>query len=263
MRNLFLKTLYDKRVFIIGWSVGLAFLAYIIAIFYPAFSQGDMIAEMTESIPPALQGFMGDMAAFSQFDTFIANQTFEANLPIFACILAILLAVGLTVGEEDKGLLRTVAATPTSRSRIIFEKWLAIVVISIIASVITIVGTWLGALQIGESIDSMALLRLGTVMALLLVALSSFIFAVGAATGKRGLTTAVGIVVAIGSFILSTFAIGVDWLKDFAFLSIFHYFPATEVLQGTLQASTFLVYGALTIVSLAVAIIFFRRRDIG
>jgi hypothetical protein len=88
------------------------------------------------------------------------------------------------------------------------------------------------------------------------------IFAIGLATGKRVITTGVAIIFAIGSFLLSTFAQAVDWLKDYEFLSFFYYFPAVDIAKGTIEWGNALFYVACVVIALLVALIFFPRRDV-
>jgi len=262
MRNVFFKTLYDKRWFILGWSLGMAFLGWLMTIFFPTFHQDNTIEQLVKALPPAFAGLVGDLANLSEIPTYLGAQLFNVRIPMLISIFSILLAVGLTVAEEEKGWFRTLTALPISRAGIVLQKWLAIVVASVLATLAVCIGVELGLLQIGETIDTVTLLRLGGLMALLVVALSSIIFAIGMATGKRGLTTGVGILIAIASFILTTFATSVDWLKDWEKLSIFHYYPAPDIAKDIVHPENWIVYTVLIVVSLIVALIFFRRRDI-
>ena len=261
MFNLLRKTLRERRYFILGWSLGLGFLGFAMTTFFTSFSGGQIDGLLT-SLPPALQGFIGNLQDWKQLPGYIGSQIFDIRLPIFASILSILLAVGLTVGEEDKGQLRTLVALPISRRKIITAKWLAIVVICLVASLTTVVGIEIGVLVIGETIDQTVLVRLGLFTWLLITALATFIFAVGSASGKRALTTGLGIIVAIGSFLLTTFAQSVSWLKDYEWLSFLHYFPAPAIAKGTVEWGNVLFYLTLILVSLLIAFIFFPRRDI-
>jgi hypothetical protein len=60
MFNVFLKTLRDKRYFILGWSLGLLFLGFMMTSFYPSFS-GGQIDQLLDSLPPAFQGLVGNV----------------------------------------------------------------------------------------------------------------------------------------------------------------------------------------------------------
>ncbi|MFZ1302086.1 MAG: ABC transporter permease subunit [Candidatus Microsaccharimonas sp.] len=261
MFNLLFKTLREKKFFILGWSLGLAFLGFAMTSFFPSFSGGE-IDGLLESLPTALEGLVGNLQDWKQLPGYIGSQVFDIRLPIFASILSILLAVGITVAEEDKGQLRTLIALPVSRRKIITAKWLAIVVICFIASLAVVTGVEVGVLVIGEQLDQSVLVRLGLFTWLLITALATLIFAIGSATGKRALTTGVGIIVAIGSFLLTTFSQSVDWLKDYEWLSFLHYFPAPDIAKGTVEWGNVAFYGILIIVSLLIAFIFFPRRDV-
>lgn len=261
MFNLIVKTLREKRFFILGWSLGLAFLGFAMTSFYTSFSGGE-VDQLMKTLPPALQGLVGDLQDWRNLPGYIGSQVFDIRLPIFISILAILLAVGLTVSEEDKGQLRTLVGLPISRSRIITAKWFAIVLICLVASVATALGVSAGIPTTGETLDPMVLVRLVSLTWLLVTALASIIFAIGLATGKRAVTTSVGIVVTIGSFLLTTFASAVDWLKDYEWLSFLHYFPAVDIAKGTIEWGNVLFYLAVILASLLVAYLFFPRRDI-
>lgn len=261
MFNLLAKTLREKRFFILGWSLGLGFLGFVMTSLFPSFSGGE-IDELLASLPPALEGLVGNLQDWKQLPGYIGSQVFDIRLPIFASILAILLAVGLTVAEEDKGQLRTLISLPISRRSIVIAKWLAIVVICFAASLAAVVGVTVGVLVIGEELEHMVLVRLGLFTWLLITALATLIFAVGSATGNRALTTAIGIIVAIGSFLLSTFSQSVDWLKDYEWLSFLHYFPATDIAKGTVEWGNVTFYLVLIVASLLLAFICFPRRDV-
>ncbi len=261
MFNLFLKTLRDKRFFILGWVLGLMFLGFAMTSFFPSFS-GGQIDEMLGSMPPALQGLMGELQDWRDLSMYVASQIFDIRLSIIIMVMVILLAIGLTVGEEDKGQLRTAISLPISRRSIITAKWLATVLISGLALLGTVVGVVLGTLVIDESLDYMVLVRLGLLAWLMVVGLATVILATGLATGKRAVTTIVALVVAIGGFLLTTFAQAVDWLEPFSPLSFFHYFPAVEIAKGTIDWWNVVFYATCIIVALIATYIFFPRRDI-
>lgn len=261
MFNLLLKSLRERRTFILGWAGGLAFLGFLMMSFYTSFNGGE-IDSLMKSLPPALQGFVGNLQDWRQLPGYIGSQIFDIRFPIFVSILSILLAVGLTVSEEEKGQLRTIVALPISRTKIIFAKWLALAVICAIAAIATIFGIELGLLVINQSIDQMVLVRLGLFTWLMVTSLSTIIFSLGLATGKRAITTGVGIILTIGSFLLSTFASAVSWLADYEKFSFLYYFPAVDVAKGVINWANVILYGGIIVVSLAVAWLCFRNRDI-
>jgi ABC-2 type transport system permease protein len=259
--NLFAKTLRDKKFFILGWFCGIAFLGFAMTSFYTSFS-GGQIDQLLKSIPPALEGLVGNLQDWRQLPGYLGSQIFDIRLPIFVSILSILLAVSLTVGEEDKGQLRTLVSLPISRAKIILGKWSAIVAICLIVSLGSAAGIVVGLLFIHQTLDVMVLVRLVGFTWLLAITTASLIFAIGIASGRRPLTTTIGILLTIGSFLLTTFAKSVDWLQSYEWLSVFHYFPATDIAKGTIELGNIVVYVVLILVSLLVAFLFFPRRDV-
>jgi ABC-2 type transport system permease protein len=262
MRNVWTKTLYDKRAFIIGWSLGLMALGFLMIIFYPAFHQDNGLDQLVKSLPPAFQSIVGNLSNLKQLPSYIGSQLYDVRIPIFVSIFAIILSVSLTVAEEEKGQLRTLTALPLSRSRILWHKWLAIVMICLILSIATVVGIEIGLSVINETLDWLVLLRLTAMMWLLAVCLATIVFSIGLASGKRGLTMGIGVLLAAGSFILTTFAMSVEWLQPYERLSLLHYFPAVDVATSGIELRDVIVYVGLIGLFLLVGIMNFRRRDI-
>jgi len=261
MFNVLAKTLRDKRFFILGWSFGLAFLGFAMVSFFPSFG-GDQITGFLEAMPAALQGMIGDMQDWKDLPSYIGSQIFDIRLSIIITIMAIILAIGLTVGEEDKRQLQTLTALPISRTKIAFAKWLAVVLISGFAVLATALGAEVGLLVINESLDQMVLVRLVLSTWLMVSALVTVILALGLATGKRAITTVAALIITVGSFLLTTFSQSVDWLEKFSPASFFHYFPAAEIARGTVRWEDAVVYAGLIVLSLVVTFIVFPRRDI-
>ncbi len=261
MFNVFMKTLRDKRYFILGWTLGLAFLGFAMTSFFPSFN-GGQIDDMLASMPPALQGLIGELQDWRELPGYIASQIFDIRLSIIIAVMAILLAIGLTVGEEDKGQLRTLVSLPISRRSVVTAKWFAAMLISGLAVLGTVAGVAAGVAVIGESLDPMVLVRLGLLAWLMVAALATIIMAVGLATGKRALTTIIALVIVIGGFLLTTFAQAVDWLEPFGPISFFYYFSAVDIAKGTIEWGNVAFYGICLVVALSIAYIFFPRRDI-
>ena len=262
MYNLFTKTIYDKRSFIVGWGLGMAFIGYLMTVFYPAFHQDNGLGQLINSLPPAFKGLVGNLDNLKEVSTYLGSQLFDIRMPIFLSVMTILLATGLTVTEEEKGQLRTLIGLPISRAGVVLQKWLAGLAICLIAMVATVIGIKIGLMTINESLDWMVLVRLGAMTGLLSAALLTIIFGVGLATGKKGLTTGLGVVITVGSFLLTTFAQSVDWLSSYEKLSILHYFHATDIAKGTINLSDVILYCALIVIPLVFAFIGFRRRDV-
>lgn len=260
--SVFTKTLRDKRGFIIGWFVGFAALAALMVAFYPSMHQEGTIDQLVKTMPPAFKGLVGNLADLTRFDTYLASQLFDIRISLLAGIMATVLALGITVGEEEKGQLRTLLSLPISRTKLLLQKWVAMLLIIFV----TLLGTTVSifALQgtVDASIEFGVLVNLFVMIWLVIAALASVTFAVAIATGKRSLAMLFGILLLAGSFIVSTFGMSVDWLKDYEWLSLFHYFPASDVARNGIDSNNVIVLAGIALIALLVALVAFNRRDV-
>jgi len=263
MRSVYLKTLYDKRFFLLGWTLGFAAIAALMTSFYPAMHQEGSISSLLESMPAAFKGLVGSLADLTRFDTYIASQLFDIRMPIIAGIMAIILGIGISVADEEKGELRTILSLPVSRTKLFVERWLAMVTIMVVVGVGMVAGIYavLPFIDIA-SIEPDILARLSAMTLLVMITFGTISFAVGLATGKRSAATGVSIIVVIGSFLLTTFGQAVDWLHDYEPLSLLHYFPAADIVKNGVDLKDVAVFAVVTIVLLVLSLFFFRKRDV-
>ena len=262
MLNVFWKTLQDKRAFLLSWSVGLGLIGFLMIIFYPAFHQNDALAQLVNNLPPALKGIVGDLNNLKELSSYIGSQLFEIRIPILVSVFAIILSISLSVAEEEKGQLRTLVALPVSRTSTVLAKWGAVLVVCAVVTLGTLAGVRLGLISINDHLGWQVFLRLGIMMWLVAVCLATIVLSVGLATGRRGITMVIGVVVAVGSFILTTFSASVDWLRSYEKLSVLHYFQAVTVAKSHIELRDIFVFLAITAFFLLMGIFFFRRRDI-
>lgn len=263
MRSVYLRILYERRFFIVGWTIGFATLAALMTTFYPAMHQDGTVDALVKNLPAAFKGLVGDLTNLKSFDTYIAAQLFDVRMRLIAGVMAIILGLGLSVAEEERGELRTLLALPISRSKLFFQTWLAMVTILFIASLGLIVGIYAVLPFIeGGAIELFQVLRLVGMTLLVMTTFATIPYAVGRAFGKRSVANGLAILLIIGSFLLSTFGQAVDWLKEYETFSLLHYFPAVEIVTGIIEVSDIAVYAGIIGVLLVVSVIIFRRRDV-
>lgn len=256
------RTLYEKRWFMIGWALAFSVMSTLIMMFYPSFSDGGGFDEVAKSLPSQLQGFIGDPSVFGTIDGFIASQVFDVRMSLMIIIMTLILASSLTVREEENGDLRTTLMTSLSRNRVVIEKFVGATIIIIILNIVSILGVYIGIISIGESIPHQLLWKLGALSCLFAAAAFSIPYAVGLATGRRGVTMTVGLFVALGSYLLSTFARAVDWLKDWDVLSLIHYYDTAGIREHDFSLVNIWVFSIIILVALTISIATFRGRDI-
>lgn len=262
MRSIYLKTLWEKRFFILGWTIGFIALAALMTSFFPAMRTSGL-DELVKSLSPAFKGLIGDLGLLQNFDTYLASQLFDIRVPLIAGIMAIILGLGLSVAEEESGELRTLTALKIGRVSLLLQKWFAMATIIILTAAGFVIGTLAVMPLIDDaSIELDKFARLIAMTVLVMATYGTIPFAFGFASGRRAIATFAGIFVIIGGFILDTFGSAVDWLADYEKFSLLHYFPAVDILKSGVEISDIVVLGSLTLGLLIIAIIMFRRRDI-
>lgn len=262
MKSLLTKTLYDKRWFMLGWSAVMFVMVCLVMIFYPSFSQTGTLDQLSKSVPDAFKSLLGDPDSFHTIRGYIATQLYDIRVPLLLMIMGLVLAQSLAGGEEEKGSLRTLLTTPLSRGRILWERWAAGAIIVGATVLATVVGSYVGALAIGETVPADMIWRLALMSWLFGTAAFTITYAVGTATGKRGLMMAVGLTVTFGGFIISSFAKSVDWLEPFKYVSLLNYYDTGTIRNGSFNISDIWLLASLVLIFMLVAQVCFRRRDV-
>lgn len=263
MKSVFLKTLYERRYFMLGWTIGLIALSVLIVVFFPAMRQDNSLDALIQNMPAALQSFVGDLDNLRQFDRYLASQLFDIRVSMVAGIMAIILGVGLSTREEESGELRSILAHPISRTSYFMNKWLAMLVIILIAVVGLIAGVYMAAPFIDDaSIAVTDMINLGLMTWLIMAVFATVTLASGFVSGKRSVATLIGILVIVGSFIITSFSSAVDWLKNIEAVSLLHYFTPVSVISDGIDLRNVAVLCGVAVACLIIAWAVFRKRDI-
>ena len=98
MKSILLRTLYDKRWFLVGWSTALSLMSILMIAMYPSLHEG--MRSIAASMPEALQGLVGDLSLFAHLDTYLSSQLYDIRIPLFLMIMSVVLAQSISVGSE-------------------------------------------------------------------------------------------------------------------------------------------------------------------
>ena len=127
MNSVVFKALKERRWFLLGWGVGFFALSFMMVSFFTSFNGGE-IDQLMASMPKEMQGFVGDLQYWRELPAYLGSQIFDIRLSIILGIFCVMLAMGISTQEEEKGELATLASLPISRSRIVLAKWVVLVI---------------------------------------------------------------------------------------------------------------------------------------
>ena len=261
-RNVFLKTLRDYRIAILGWGVGMG-----LVIVSPMASVAELIRT------PAARAALATLAA--QFawnadpvaaDTIGGYATFKIGIFVFLiCVWPLLAASRMLRGEEDRGSLDVLLSVPSNRVQIAVQKlaamWTALLAMAAIIGVLA----YLGGVAFKADFTLVDGLLFGLDLALICAVIggvalliSQFTHERGPAAGATGALLIVFIVVDMVHRVVPN----TEW---FSRLSPIYYYNLSKPLipsHGT-SAGGLLVLLVLAVLVSAAAIWLFARRDVG
>jgi ABC-2 type transport system permease protein len=263
-RSVFLKTVRDYRVPILGWGIGMGILAPIVfagvtRVFVNSQARAELLA-LTRN--PALRLFAEPVDVLTPGG--YATWRLSLVLPLLA-IWALLTVSRTLRGEEEHGALDLLLSVPRSRLRLAAEKLGAVAISLLVIGVLIAVSAFVGAVAIGVDLDPGRALLFGlntTLFALVFGALalivSQFTREARTAAGVTGVLLGLSFVLTSAGRVVS----GGEWIGQ---LSPLHYFEQNKPLVAgyAINWSAMVLMAAAALVLTAVGVALFVRRDIG
>lgn len=257
MTSVYSKTLYQKRFMIFGWFVGVTFVTFLTMSVYNSFSGGE-IGESLQNLPPALQKLAGDVSSFKTIGGYISQQIFALRVPLLLTILSIAVLVGVSAGEEERGLVETQLTLPISRVKLLLQKLAAALTVIALASLGALLGVELGLLAVHQSYSLLDVLPKLINCALVAMDYGLVGFAVAAITGKRGLALGTASGLAFLSFLINSMASSVKLFETLDRVTLFHYYTT----KGSYNWDNLALLSAIALILIIVSTLAFRHRDI-
>lgn len=257
--------LWQRRWQIFWWSVSLVALIALIILIYPTFQgQADQLDRSLGNIPQSAKALITDTSDIFSPEGYLSSQLFYLTLPLILSILSIGLGSSLVNREEQNGTLELLLSRPISRSELLLGK--AFVGLLVLAAVcaVSVVTTIIcsKAVHIGVPLERLAgACLLATLLSVVFGAVAFTLSALGRAS--RLMSVGVASLIAFASYLLSSLAGTVHWLEWPAKVLPFHYYQPANVMNGIYHWWYTAAFGGVIIVLFLLALIGFRRRDIG
>ncbi len=262
LSTVFGKTLRDQRRSLIGWLIGTALLITYVVAFWPVAERSlGELSQVVESMPEAFRAMMGE-PDFGTAQGYLSTQLFAFMLPVLTVVLAIGKGAAVVAGEEERGELELLLARPLPRARIALEKaaGVLVAVAVVVAGAFTVAMAGILVTGMDVRVGDLAGGMLG--LGLLGWLLAGVAYAVGAATGRRGLAVAAASVVALLAYLAATFAPMVDGLAWLADASPWRWAFGGDPLGEGPSPPSILALLAATAAAIALGTWRFSRRDV-
>lgn len=262
LRGVFTKTIYEKRMYTLFWSIGMFLMVLLTMSIYPSFAQDGGLSDAFANVPEALKGIIGDLAAQKTIPGFIDQQIFAFRMPLFMIIFSIILFNGLIAGDESEGTLQTLLVQPVGRMRVLLEKLAAGLVLAAAASMATMLGVLAGLAMVNETLEISKLLAATANLWLLSVSFGILVLAIGAITGKKGLASGFASIFAFANYFITSLAPSVEALQPFEKFTLIHYYAEPEVAVNGINSGSALTLLVFCTALVVASLIVFNKRDI-
>jgi ABC-2 type transport system permease protein len=261
LADIWTKTLWDQRRSLLGWAIGFIAVAVIYGGFYP-FASTPEYAELIDNLPAGLADAFG-WDEISTAHGYLGSTVYGLLGPVLVIIMAIAFGARAIAGNEEAGHLELLIAQPVTRSQVVLQRAVALVIATLIGglavfvSIVAIRGTVDIELPVGNiAAASLNLALLGAVFGTLALLVGGFV-------GRSGLVVGVSAVVAVATYLANGLAPqveGLAWIQDF---SPFHWFASTTTLRDGIDLPKTLLLAAVSLAFVVISAVAFNRRDVG
>ena len=253
----------DHRRALLGWCVGAAAYAAMLASIFPSIHASPDLDKLVEQYPEALKELFGisGPSGLSTGPGYLDVEFFNLILPLLLLVLAIGSGARQVAGEEDAGRLELILAYPLRRRDAVLAKAAVVAADTLIvaAAVFAALAVLDPIANLGLSFGRLAIAILGVAIIALLHGWLAL--AVGAAGGGRGLAIGIPSALAAAAYLVNGLHGLAGWLDPFRFASSF-WLVGTSPLENGLNW-----WGVLVVVLVAGTVLIagtqlFERRDL-
>ena len=238
-----------------------AFGAMMLA-FWPSISEAsDAITEYIDAMPDILKEAFG-VTDFSTIGGFLATEMYQFVWVILLGFYFAYRAGSIVAADVENHRIDLLLATPVSRTRILLERFLALVPLMILVNLVTLPVIYGGIVLVGESISLTRLLAVHGLSIPYFLACASVGAVLSVVLDSESLANRLAVGAIFALFMIDTLSTTADagWVGA---ISPTRYYDSSRILvQGDidLAGSGILLVGAVLLVALAVLL--FRRADI-
>ena len=272
--NIFSKNLFKlefKRSFksLMIWSFSLALSLLLVIVIYPmAKDMFEALEQMIEYFESINSGFVGMLEMFGGIPEngieYFATEG-AMFLQLLGGIFAAIVGFGIINKDEKEKTVEVIYTLPISREKLLFTKMTVVAVNLLIFMLIQVLMVDLGFLLVapGEDISAIWMFGLFDYFMFLMIAYLSMFLAI---VLKPNQSNFIAIAIPFPLYIITTIAYATDnaFLKSLKYISPFTFAEPVGWLKDQLdfEVINFFIFLSLTVVSIILSFILFKKRQI-
>jgi ABC-2 type transport system permease protein len=248
------------------WSLGTGLFVLVMIGAWPSVRDtGDTFDEYVQSLPESLQQVFGLAGtSIGSPEGYLVSQMYSNLWPIILLVLGFGLAAWAIAGSEADGTLEMVLANPVRRGQTAAERFtgtaLAVGIVTALST--AVLATIAPLVDLDEGLPAWGFWAAGATMFAFVMVHVALTFAVGAATGSKGLAIATGAGIAVAGFMLQALAGIAEPLEQAREFSPWYWFLRDNPLTTEPGALSLWLPLGLSVVLVAAGILAFHRRDL-
>ncbi|MFB6131394.1 MAG: ABC transporter permease [Salinigranum sp.] len=237
------------------------FTLLIVGIYPSIAASGTDFQAYIESLPPALRESFG-VSAITTVEGFLSTELYQFIWLLLFGLYMAYLGGGAVAGDVESGRIELVLATPVSRSRLLAETYLSLLVPVVALNLLVPLFVYGGLILIDESVDLTNLIAVHVLSVPYLLVCASVGVLLSVLVSREDAARRGGIAAIFMLFVIDAVSAGTDydWLGA---LSPTRYYDPTDILvHGTYDVGGALVLLAAALALLAASQAIFRRADL-
>jgi len=261
MRSVLTKWLWDSRRSLVGWTLAIVVVGCAYAAFWPLIDDPEM-QQLLANYPPAV------LEAINYTNITTATGYLDATVyGLLAALLLLVYAVSagarVVAGDEEAGTLDLVLAHPISRTSLALQRFAAFVVSVAVILVVLWAALALLARPVGlDGVTPGGLAAMHLHLWAFVVLFGALAYAVGTATGRRGLALGVGAAAGVLGYAMRGLlpqVEGLEWIRDY---SAFTWLNGSAPLDTGIDPGHLGIMLGLAALLVALGTWAFNRRDV-
>jgi ABC-2 type transport system permease protein len=264
LRDVFRKSLWEQRRALLWWTAGiLGFVAITIAFFPSLKDSAAQLEDYLEQLPESLRNlFIGTESDITSPIGYLNSQVYAGSGAIVFLVFAIGAGARAIAGEEEKGTLELLLATPVTRRTVVLQKFWAMTVALGVLALALYVSLIAGGRPVGITVSPIDLLAATVHQYVFALGFGTIALAVGCLRGRKALAIGISTSVAVVAFLLNGLAPLADataWMK---LLSPFYYANGSTPLRYGFAPDHLAILLAIVVAAAIGAVWAFERRDL-
>ena len=249
-----------RRRSLIGYSLGMALYALVVVALYPAFKHSNSLDSLVknDSTAAALFGVNG---AISTSGGWLNGNIYANFFPLIMLLMTVGYGAAALAGQDEDGTLCLIAALPLRRVRIVMQKAGAMAIQAIVLAATVAVCVLIGrSFQLNVTLPNA--LSISFAVVLLGLDFGLLTMAAGALTGRRATAIGVGAALAAASYLVSSLAPVVSWIRPARYASLFYWSVGNQQVTGGVSLADYGVLIAVALILVYATTVAFERLDL-